>query len=570
MYTVIPRQELVDFQTKQGEPTPLIIDHRHSQDRKPSRWKDRRRKEQLPYESLKEHRDSLLNAEFKYKHRIKELEKQTEEITRTFDDTLHENKVLRSIIEHGPDAVKLKKLNKDRKDQKSVIDMLKEENEELRDRIRGLEKVYGAPIDFANEKNWKEALEKAKKKRQDEDAIPTQGPFAGAKIVKEKRIAIDDNRLEAKDTYDLELDTVEKETQVLLNKIRQLKREKGHIDYALTMGKGSVSRNATVANAINDKLNRDLNKFAIRLEKLKLKHKAAKDYTRVLCSSESNMQLLLNSEKETNEITAPTPLRKSESDILPKSVILAQKPSLEKSNLPQTQNKKYTKLDSGPRDIKSERLQNEGLPMAGRVNDVKLATSSTCMKSPRQASNKKITTNDRQFNQQFLIKSSTDDKSKSQKSELEKNTSNTPRNVQYTMERYANGPEPIGKTSMQITAPKAIEDSETFDNFKTKIPKVRFPFTQKKVIKGTLNAHDTSIDSYDAVLEYLKHQSQGQSQGQSQLGNNHAYETKELERTMSPVPINFKSTTGTIRGRDAMNVLGNSGLRSQEHFHKFL
>ncbi|XP_060592240.1 uncharacterized protein LOC132746965 [Ruditapes philippinarum] len=274
MYTVVNRPEVEEHERQPGEPLPLIIDHR-----KGDKWKNRHRKEQLPYDTLKKHRDTLLESEIKYKKTIRELEKERDELVATYETAYQENKQLKSILEHGPDAAKLKQLNKDKKEQKGLIEKLQEENNELGERLKRLEKIEKLtdPGNIMLERNWKKALDKVRKMREEEEAIPTQGPFAGGKLFKKKRIAIDDAQVEL-DTYDLQLDSVQKETQILLNKVKQLKREKEQIDYSLIMGKGHVVRNAVVANAISEKLNRDLNKYAIRLEKLKLKHKSAKMY----------------------------------------------------------------------------------------------------------------------------------------------------------------------------------------------------------------------------------------------------------------------------------------------------
>ncbi|XP_045211125.2 uncharacterized protein LOC123562562 [Mercenaria mercenaria] len=280
MYTTVPRPETIDHRPNSGEPLPVIIDH--NSDGNTARWKKRHRKEQLPYDTLKKHRDTLLEAEFKYKKTIRELEKEREELVNTYERAYQENKQLKSILEHGPDAAKLKQLSKDKKEQKGIIDQLQDENKALGDRLKQLEQLEKLtnPANDLLEKNWKERLDKVRKMREEEEAIPTQGPFTGGKLFKKKRVAIDDTSLEELDTYDLQLDTIQKETQVLLNKVKQLKREKEQIDYTLMMGKGAVTRNAVVANAISEKLNRDLNKYSIRLQRLKIKHKGAKRYVR--------------------------------------------------------------------------------------------------------------------------------------------------------------------------------------------------------------------------------------------------------------------------------------------------
>lgn len=280
MYTIVPHTEIIDHESKPGDPRPEIIDHRNEPKR--TRWVKRNRKEQLPYDTLKKHRDVLLEEEIKYKKQIRELEKERDELVKTYENTYQENKKLKSIIDHGPDASKMKQLAKDKKEQSGIIERLEDENNVLNERLKELERL-GDPLRKAiATKQWKDALDKARRIREAEDAIPTQGPFVGNKIFKKKRVAIDDDRLEETDAYDLQLDSIEKESQRLLTKIKQLKREKESIDYTMLMGKGALTRNAVVANAISEKLNRDLNKYAIRLEKIKLRHKRAKEFVQTV------------------------------------------------------------------------------------------------------------------------------------------------------------------------------------------------------------------------------------------------------------------------------------------------
>lgn len=271
MYTTVTHPEVDDYKTRSpGQPLPEIFDHRQ--------FTKRSRKEQLPYDTLKRHRDTLLDAENKYQKAIRKLEKEREDLIVTFEHTYQENTKLKSILEHGPAAAQLKKLSKDKKQQKGLIERLEEDNMQLGRRLKMLERMDNPAANDILEKDWKETLAKVRHIHEDEDAIRTQGPFNGGKLFKKKRIAVDNPHFDELDTYDLQLDTIQKETQVLLNKVKQLKQEKDRIDYSVLMGKGYLTRNAVLANAISEKLNRDLNKYAIRLEKLKLKHKGAKRY----------------------------------------------------------------------------------------------------------------------------------------------------------------------------------------------------------------------------------------------------------------------------------------------------
>ena len=267
MFTVVPREEAIIH-----PPQTEIIDHNVPAKVQGSTWKKGKKSSNVPYDTLQKERDKLAEAERKYRARIKELESENAELSKTYDKTYQENKMLKGILQHGPDATKVKVLMKEKKELKSTIDRLEEANEALTKRLNEIEQMYDAK-DQILDNTWNEALANAKKKRPDEEKVPTQGPFAGHTKSNEKTI---NNQLKEMDEFDVHLDNLEKETQILLNKIHQLQNEKDHIGTAINKEKGYITRNAAMNNALNEKLNRDLDKFANKLEKLKLKHKAAK------------------------------------------------------------------------------------------------------------------------------------------------------------------------------------------------------------------------------------------------------------------------------------------------------
>ena len=269
MFTVVPREVEISH-----PPQTEIIDHNAPAKDNTSSWKRGKRPGNIPYDTLKEQRDKLAEAEKKYRARIKELEGENAELSKTYEATYQENKMLKGIIQHGPDASKVKGLMKVKKEQKGTIDRLEEENETLNKRLNEIEEIYNARGQTA-ETTWNELLAKLKKNRPDTEKVPTQGPFAGRTLANAVTVY---NQKQEMDAFDRHLDNLEKETQILLNKIRQLQNEKGQIGSAIDKEKGYITRNAAMNNALNDKLNRDLNNFASKLEKLKLKQKTAKTF----------------------------------------------------------------------------------------------------------------------------------------------------------------------------------------------------------------------------------------------------------------------------------------------------
>ncbi|XP_052789756.1 myb-like protein X [Mya arenaria] len=577
MYSVVPRPQIIDHRPKSGEPTAEIIDHRNA---KPTftKWKDRRRAEQLPYDTLREQRDALLNAEFKYKHRIKELEKQNEEMVQMYENTYQENKKLKSIIEHGPDAAKMKQLKLDTKEQKSLIDELKDEIQTLQENVAELEKFYGIPKDYHLEKNWKEALARVRRKREEEDAIPTQGPFAGTKLFKKRLVAISDDRIADQDSYDLTLDSLEKETQVLLNKVRQLKREKEQIDYTLMMGKGAVSRNAVVAKAINEKLNRDLNKFAIRLEKLKLKHKAAKQYQ----SSVTEVSVGLNDQEESqtpsedkrNIAAAPKSVKtfKSRSKQGPEIIDDENdKPNNIELTTQENTNSERSKSTNSKVTVKSSKSAR-GSKTGSKLSKSRVKSSSADDVRTDHLKYDKIEIGEESHGNPSMKEDSEDKKAigvakSSTKSHAAESTvktrkpiasTNAPKPIEYTNGRYTNGPEPIkfrNKAANTDSVKSKTENTQS-SNVNPVNGKIAFPFRQTRRIKSN---SENYVDSYDAVLNYLNQQS---GQTNRKFGHNEAKRRYVgTDAPPSPVPISFTSDMHFVDGNGLRNIIGNSGIR---------
>ena len=269
MFTVVPRETEVAH-----PPKTEIIDHNAPAKLQTPTWKKGKHSGNIPYDTLKDQRDKLVEAEKKYRARIRELEGENAELSKTYEATYQENKMLKGIIQHGPDASKVKELKKVEKEQKGTIDRLEEENDTLNKRLNEIEEVYNARGQTA-ESTWNELLAKLKQKRPRGEKVPTQGPFAGHTQANGITVY---NQKQEMDDFDRHLDNLEKETQILLNKIRQLQSEKGQIRSAIDGEKGYITRNAAMNNALNEKLNRDLNQFALKLEKMKLKHKTAKTF----------------------------------------------------------------------------------------------------------------------------------------------------------------------------------------------------------------------------------------------------------------------------------------------------
>ena len=106
------------------------------------------------YEQLKAERDAIANAETVYKRRIENLEIEAKNLLKSYQDMYAENKVLRSKIEHGPHANRIRQF-------RAEINRLENKNSALATKCAMLQG------EMVNLKRQDESLE-TEKKRQDE------------------------------------------------------------------------------------------------------------------------------------------------------------------------------------------------------------------------------------------------------------------------------------------------------------------------------------------------------------------------------------------------------------------
>lgn len=275
MFTIVRKPEIIDNRRSAGEPRPEIINHR-DEEQQSQKWTRKMKIEEATYKNLRKHRDELLESEMIYKRTIKELEKEKAEIIQIYEPTYQENKVLKSLLQHGPDAVKMKKLQKDRKELKEEVEKLNDENKKLTEQVSEIMKKQTMARDYVLEKNWHEILAGNKKNKREMKIL--QGPFLVEEDTSQNNaISLHENGdLQDQDIYDLELDSVEKEIQIILNNVKYLKKQKRKIDYAVMVGKSAIVKNSALEKAIYDKLDDDLNAFKGNAKSAKKKHDVLK------------------------------------------------------------------------------------------------------------------------------------------------------------------------------------------------------------------------------------------------------------------------------------------------------
>lgn len=276
MFTTVTKPKVADHRFTPDQPVPEIIDHRLRGPRD-GRWSTGQTASHKTYDSIKHQLEVSIATEKKLTGRIKELEKENEKLLEVYESTNTENNILKSHMKHGPSAQKIKQLQKDKKEIEDELNKKVEENQILFDQIKEFEQTAITTKDLYVEKNWRKAVEMGRQRREEKDAaVGTQGPFKEANYKQKKGKNMTDELFETQDSRDLQIDNLEKGTLILLNNIRLFKQNKEDIDYANFIGKGAITRNKAVKDAINEKLDRDLESFANRLDALQRKAKHLK------------------------------------------------------------------------------------------------------------------------------------------------------------------------------------------------------------------------------------------------------------------------------------------------------
>lgn len=92
------------------------------------------------YEAVKSERDALKESEAVYKKKVVELELDAENLLKSYQDIYAENKVLRSKVENGPEASRIRQFKTEIKKSEDKISVIKSENELLKEEVYRLQK----------------------------------------------------------------------------------------------------------------------------------------------------------------------------------------------------------------------------------------------------------------------------------------------------------------------------------------------------------------------------------------------------------------------------------------------
>ncbi|KAH3872025.1 uncharacterized protein LOC127870012 [Dreissena polymorpha] len=167
------------------------------------------------YEAVKAERDALKESEAVYKRKVLALEEDAENLLKSYQGIYAENKVLRSKVEHGPDAARIKTFRSEIRRLEEKVTAQRNDNNMLKDEIERLQKQLNSTSED--------------KKRIDE-AFKIE---RGLHVDKTGSLEREKNELEEKivklerqiQEYEHRINNYENESDGLLNRYKDLKRD---------------------------------------------------------------------------------------------------------------------------------------------------------------------------------------------------------------------------------------------------------------------------------------------------------------------------------------------------------
>ena len=218
------------------------------------------------YEQLKAERDAIANAEAVYKRRIENLEVEAKSLLKSYQDMYAENKVLRSKIEHGPDANRIRQF-------RAEITRLENKNSALATKCAMLQG------ELHNVKKQDESLEQDKK-RQDESFQIERNLHLDKAAGLEKEKQELEKKLEAmekeKDEYEARLKNYMNEATGLTDRYKDVKREKLKLETKFKKQKELVDEEVLEAKTNNRLLTKEVALLKMKLSKQESEYNALK------------------------------------------------------------------------------------------------------------------------------------------------------------------------------------------------------------------------------------------------------------------------------------------------------
>ena len=218
------------------------------------------------YEQLKAERDAIANAETVYKRRIENLEIEAKNLLKSYQDMYAENKVLRSKIEHGPDANRIRQF-------RAEINRLENKTSALATKCAMLQG------EMANLKRQDASLEQ-EKKRQDESFQMERNLHLDKSASLEKEKQELEKKLIAtekeKEEFEARIKNYMNETTGLADKYKDVKRENIKMETKFKKQKELADEEALEAKTQNRVLIKEVALLKMKISKQDSEYNALK------------------------------------------------------------------------------------------------------------------------------------------------------------------------------------------------------------------------------------------------------------------------------------------------------
>ena len=218
------------------------------------------------YEQLKAEKDAIANAEAVYKRRIESLEIEAKNLLKSYQDIYAENKVLRSKIEHGPDANRIRKF-------RAEITRLENKNSALATKCAMLQG------EMHNLQKQEASIEEDKK-RQDESFQMERNLHLDKTTAIEKERRELEKKLEAaekdKEEFEARMKNYMNEVTGLTDRYKDIKRENLKMETKFKKQKDLANEEALEAKTSNRLLIKEVALLKMKISKQESEYNAAK------------------------------------------------------------------------------------------------------------------------------------------------------------------------------------------------------------------------------------------------------------------------------------------------------
>ena len=220
-------------------------------------------------DTLKSERESFRQAEIGYKKKILALEEEAESLLKSYQGIYNDNKILRSKLQHGPDATKIKSFRNEIKRLEESLTELRKDNEKQKSETKSIEKELKKSKD--ENKKLEESLQNEKKMQENSSAA----------VVKETKVLQSKvNDLEKKcEEYEFRIKNYEQESDGLLGRYKELKHENLKMESKYRQQRGLIDEEVKDTKETSKEMAIEVMRLKAKLGKLDTEYHSLKlDY----------------------------------------------------------------------------------------------------------------------------------------------------------------------------------------------------------------------------------------------------------------------------------------------------